>query len=260
MEVKVGIITGAAGGIGRALARVMAGAGFRLALVDRNADSLTDLNDELLDLVPADHIMCATEDCTDLAGMVAVTRECVERFGRLDAVVLNAGIEGPVSMIADIDPDQFDRVMAVNVRGPLIGLKASFPALQASGGGAVVIMSSVAGAVGTPGLSAYTTSKHAVVGLMRCAAIEGAPHNIRVNTVNPGPVETRMMRALEEGFAPEDPSQAKLGQIGLIPMNRYAYAEEVAKFTGYLLSNEASYCTGQTYYIDGGMLAGKVRL
>lgn len=260
MGEKVGIITGAAGGIGRALSVEMLRAGYLLMLVDSDTCALADLRAELVDMVPVVSISCATADCTDLTAMTRIVEDCMAQFGRLDAVVLNAGIEGPVTMIEDIDPAQFDRVLAVNVLGPLVGLKATFRALKQSGGGAVIIMSSVAGAIGTPGLSAYTTSKHAVIGLMRCAAIEGAPSNIRVNTINPGPVDSRMMRSLEEGFAPEEPSRAKQGQEGLIPAGRYARPEEVAKFVNYLLSDDASYCSGQVYFIDGAMLAGKVRL
>ena len=110
----------------------------------------------------------------------------------------NAGIEGVVQPITDYPIDVFDQVMAVNVRGVWLGLKYAIPALRARGGGSIIITSSTAGIRGSVGLSAYTTSKHAVIGLMRTAALECAPWGIRVNTVNPAPIETRMMRSLEE--------------------------------------------------------------
>ena len=120
----------------------------------------------------------------------------------MECLLANAGIEGDVKPITEQDEARFDQVMGVNVKGVFLGLKSAFPALQARGGGSIVITSSVAGVRGAARVAPYVTSKHAVMGLMRSAAAEGAPYNIRVNTVNPSPVDTRMMRSLEEGFAP----------------------------------------------------------
>jgi len=257
---KVCLITGAAGGIGRALARVLIERDFALTLVDRDEASVNDLQNEINERSLADQVICRVSDCADEASMNNIVSECVRVFGRLDSVILNAGIEGPAAYIESTPVDEFDEVMRINVRGPFLGIKASFEALKSSGGGTILITSSTSGVVGAPGLCAYTTSKHAIVGLMRCAAIEGAPRNIRVNTVHPGPVETRMMHSLEESFSPGNHEKAKQDLIALIPMSRYAKPEEVANLFSFLASDEANYITGQTYYLDGGMLAGQIKL
>ena len=125
-----------------------------------------------------------------------------ERYGGVDILLANAGIEGEVKPIVDYDEAVFDRVMNVNVKGVWLGLKSTIPAMKRRGGGSIVITSSVAGLHGTQNIAAYGTSIHAVIGLMRAAARECAALNIRVNTVNPSPVETRMMRSLEGGMGP----------------------------------------------------------
>ncbi len=152
--------------------------------------------------------------------------------------------------------------MAVNVRGVWLGLKYVIPVMRERGGGSIVITSSTAGIGGTAGLSAYVTSKHAVIGLMRTAALECAPLGIRVNTVNPAPIETRMMRSLEEmRVAAADSSevtvqQAKRASAARIPLQRYGNPEEVAKLMLFLASDESSFCTGGVYMVDGGRSAG----
>ena len=161
--------------------------------------------------------------------------------------------------------DVFDRVLAVNVRGVWLGLKYAIPAMQRRGGGSIVITSSTAGLRGTAGTSAYTTSKHAVIGLMRSAALECSALNIRVNTVNPAPIETRMMRSLEQqraenaeraGDANATPEQIKAAGASRIPLRRYGEPEEVARLMLFLASDESSFCTGGVYSVDGGVSAG----
>jgi NAD(P)-dependent dehydrogenase (short-subunit alcohol dehydrogenase family) len=142
----------------------------------------------------------------------------------------------------------------VNVKGPFLGLKAVAPAMIKRGGGSVVITSSIAGVQGAPGLSAYVTSKHAVIGLMRSAAKEFAPLGIRVNTVNPSPVETEMMRRLEKGIGGEEASaEVKAGMAARIPMQRYAEAEDIARVMLYLASDDSAFVTGSVNMADGGM-------
>jgi NAD(P)-dependent dehydrogenase (short-subunit alcohol dehydrogenase family) len=143
----------------------------------------------------------------------------------------------------------------VNVRGVWLGIKYLMPEMKKRGGGSIIITSSVAGIRGTPGVSAYITSKHAVIGLMRTAALEGAEHNIRVNTVNPSPIETRMMRSLEEGFAPGAAMHAKERIAATVPLQRYGSPEEVANLMLFLASDESRYCTGGVYMVDGGISA-----
>jgi NAD(P)-dependent dehydrogenase (short-subunit alcohol dehydrogenase family) len=158
----------------------------------------------------------------------------------LDIAILNAGIEGDVKPITDYDVDVFDRVMAVNVRGVWLGLKYCIPAISQRGGGSIVITSSVAGLRGAAYMSAYCASKHAVIGLMRTAALECAPANIRVNTVNPAPIETRMMRSLESGMAPASPEAAKAAIAQRIPLQRYGAPQEVADLMLFLATKAAT--------------------
>ena len=133
-------------------------------------------------------------------------------------------------------------------------MKLVAPLMLARGGGAIVNTSSVAGLRGAPNLSAYATSKHAVIGLMKSAAVEGAPDRIRVNTVNPGPVDTRMMSAIETGRNASDPGAARSAGVARIPLKRYGEPAEVAAMMLFLASDAASFCTGATYQVDGGSL------
>ena len=148
----------------------------------------------------------------------------------------------------------------MNVRAVWLGLKYVIPVMRHQGSGSIIITSSTAGIRGSVGLSAYTTSKHAVVGLMRTAALECAPLGIRVNTVNPAPIETRMMRSLEEMRASQaggaSVEQIKQGFARRIPLKRYGAPEEVAQLMLFLASDESSFCTGGVYMVDGGSSAG----
>jgi NAD(P)-dependent dehydrogenase (short-subunit alcohol dehydrogenase family) len=146
-------------------------------------------------------------------------------------------------------------VMSVNVKGVYLALQAVLPHLLTRGGGSVVISSSVAGLAGVPGASAYVTSKHALVGLARAAALEYAAHKIRVNTVNPAPVRSRMMDAIEHGLAPGAAVAAHQAVLATIPSGRYAEPTEIARLMLFLASDESSFCTGATYLADGGISA-----
>ena len=186
----------------------------------------------------------------------------VDRWGGIDVLLANAGIEGVLSHITDYPIDIFDRVMAVNVRGVWLGVKYAVPAMRERGGGSIVITSSTAGIGGTPEMSPYGASKHAVIGLMRTAALEYAPDGIRVNTVNPAPIETRMMRSIEEmRVAAMDDSKVttdviKQAAADRLPLQRYGEPEEVARLMLFLSSDDSSFCTGGVYMVDGGRSAG----
>ncbi len=157
--------------------------------------------------------------------------------------------------ITDYPEDMFDTVMAINVKGPFLGIKAVMPVMAANGGGSIMITSSVAGLSGSPGISAYCTSKHAVIGLMRTAALEGGALGIRCNTIHPSPVEGRMMSALEHGLNPEDHDAVKEQMLTRLPLGRYATPVEIANMALFLGSDRSSFCTGNTYVVDGGMKA-----
>jgi NAD(P)-dependent dehydrogenase (short-subunit alcohol dehydrogenase family) len=251
IEGKVAMITGAAGGIGSACARLFADEGARVLMVDREADGLAAAARAIGER--ARHLAA---DVTRAEDMQACVRAAAEQLGGLDIAVLNAGIEGEVRPIPDYPEEMFDRVIAVNLRGVWLGLKYAMPEIARRGGGSIIITSSIAGVRGRAGLSAYVASKHAVIGLMRTAALEGAPDGIRVNTVNPSPTETRMMRSLEHQRAPDDPGAVRRELERSSPQGRYAAPEEIARLMLFLASDDSAHCNGSVYMIDGGRNAG----
>ncbi len=246
---KVAVITGGAGGIGRAAGALFAAEGADVLLVDRDEAQL----DDAVASIGSNRVSGFVGDVTrsdDNRSMFACAEE---RYGGVDTFLANAGVEGDVVPITDYSEERFDQVMAVNVKGVFLGLQAAIPALARRGGGSIVITSSVAGVKGAAGVAPYVTSKHAVVGMMRSAALECAPQNIRVNTVNPSPVETRMMRSLESGLMPDDAAAAKARMEQSIPLQRYAGPDEIARVMLFLASDDSAWVTGSVYLADGGM-------
>jgi NAD(P)-dependent dehydrogenase (short-subunit alcohol dehydrogenase family) len=237
------IVTGAASGIGLAAARLFAGYGATLMLVDRD-EAVRDVADSL----PGAH-SCAA-DIADAAAFA----EVIAGFPAVDGAFNNAGIEGAGGVmlpITDYPDEEFDRVMAVNLKGLWNCLKAELPALQANGGGAIVNTASVMGWLGAGGMAAYSASKHAVVGLTRSAALEGAGLGIRVNAVLPGAVATPML--IERGFRANPGFAAAAASVH--PLGRIAEPAEVAEAAAWLLSRKASFVTGQLLAVDGGFSA-----
>jgi len=255
LEGKVAIITGGAGGIGRAAGRVYAAEGADVLLVDLDETALQQACSD----AASNKVSYFVGDITRTADNKAMVACAQQRYGGVDVFVANAGIEGEVCPLVDVDEAQYDRVMEVNVKGVFLGLQATIPAMQQRGGGSIVITSSVAGVGAAPLLSPYGASKHAVVGLMRSAAKEYAADNIRINTVNPSPVETRMMRTLESGYggdsSAEGMAQAKVNMSAQIPLQRYGNPEEIAKVMLFLASDDSSWVTGSVNMADGGMTA-----
>ncbi|MBS0242479.1 MAG: SDR family oxidoreductase [Proteobacteria bacterium] len=251
LEGKVAIITGAARGIGAAAARLFAAEGAKLMLADVLAEPLQALAKEI---GPAAAV-CPT-DVTDEASVKKLVDETVARYGRLDIALLNAGIEGKVSTLVDYPAEVFDKVIAVNVRGVWLGLKYAMKAMEKTGG-SIVITSSTSGIRATTSMSAYTASKHAVIGLMRSAALEGADHRIRVNTVNPAPIDTPMITSLEAQRGASGGENQPFAKA--IPLGRYGTPEEVAKLMLFLGSDDSNFCTGGVYMVDGGVSAGRLR-
>ena len=257
---KAAIITGGAGGIGREAGKIFSTEGASVILVDINESALQDT----VSIIGRENVSYVVADTTEPDQVQGFVNTAIERHGGIDIFIANAGIEGEFNLIVDTPVEMFDRVMSVNVRGVWLGLKYVMPVMEDRGGGSIVITSSTAGRRGSPWMAPYSTSKHAVIGLMRSAAMEGAHAGIRVNTVNPSPIETRMMRSIEEqrvssgtdGFTTSDEAHETFAQY--IPLRRYGEPEEVAKLMMFLASDESSYCTGGVYMVDGGMTAGRI--
>ena len=253
-EQSVIVITGAGGGLGAAMARRFASRGARLALLDYRSDTLETLASSL-DTADEDRLLLPC-DVSSEADVDAAFARVTEHFGQLDGAFLNAGIEGGIAPIEDYDIDMYERVMAVNVRGVFLGMQHAIRLMKPRGQGSIVLTSSLAGLRGSRKIAPYTASKHAVVGLMKSASLECASRGVRINTVNPAPIATRMIEALEEGYAPGSRDTIKEKMERAVPMRRYGQPEEVANLALFLLSDESSYITGNTYPVDGGMSAG----
>ena len=250
---RVALLTGAAGGIGQATAVRFAEEGAQLVLTDVAAAGLDEVA-ALAEKAGAE-VLTLTADVTRTVDWERIVTAARDRFGGLDILFNNAGIEGVVKPIEDYPEEMFDRVLAVNVRGVFLGMKHAVPALRARGGGVIINTSSVAGLVGNPLVCAYIASKHAVLGLTKSAGIGWGGEGIRVNAVCPSPIETRMMRSLEAGFDPDDAGRVKSEMESLIPVGRYGTPEEVAALVAFLCSDEARFINGAIYTIDGGMTA-----
>jgi len=248
---KVAMITGAAGGIGAATAKRFIADGARVMLVDLPDSKLEAVSASL----PKDLVAFTAANVSDPASIERCMQATVERFGGLDIMFANAGIEGRVGPLVGCSVEDFDRVVAVNLRGAFLSIKYAAPLIAKRGGGAILVTSSVAGLVGAGGLGPYCATKHGVMGLVKCAAVELAPQNIRVVAINPGPIENRMMRSIEEQASPADPSAVKAGFSAMVAMRRYGTNEEIANLAAFLASEEASYCTGNAYVADGGFVA-----
>jgi NAD(P)-dependent dehydrogenase (short-subunit alcohol dehydrogenase family) len=251
LDGRVAIITGGSGGIGRAAGNKFAAEGAKVLLVDLDESALKSA----VDAIGANNASSVCADVTSDDDTRRYVKTAVERYGGVHIYLANAGVEGTFKPITEYSLEVFDRVIAVNVRGVWLGLKHVIPVMAKGGGGSIVVTSSTAGIQGYAGGSAYVTSKHAVIGMMRTAALECAPLKIRVNTVNPSPIETRMMRSIEEQLAPGHPGQAKEQFQGTIPLGRYGQPEEVADVMLFLASDQSRFCTGGVYMVDGGVSA-----
>jgi NAD(P)-dependent dehydrogenase (short-subunit alcohol dehydrogenase family) len=244
---KVAVITGGAGSIGKATAKLFLAHGAKVMLVDLGEDALKEAVAEL----GSDNVAYTVADVTKFADAENYAQKTVDKFGAIDVFFNNAGIEGVVKPLTEYPEDVFDKVLAVNVKGVWFGNKAVYPKMN--DGGSIIISSSVAGLSGTAGTLAYTTSKHAVIGLMKVSALEFAERKVRVNTVNPSPVDNRMMRSLEEGFAPGHAAAVKADLEKTIPLARYAQPEEISAMVLFLASDDSKFITGTYNRVDGGM-------
>ena len=243
---KVVLVTGGGGGIGRASALAFARAGAKVAVTDRDVLAGEETTAQVRAL-GAEAVFIAA-DVMQAAQVQAMVAQVVAHFGRLDCAFNNAGIEEEHLRLADCEEATFDRIMGVNVKGVWLCMKYQIAQMLTQGGGAIVNTASVAGLVGAPKMSAYSASKHAVMGLTKSAAVEYGRKGIRVNAVCPGVIRTPM---LDRAIA-ADPKVATT-VAGAHPIGRIGEADEVAAVVLWLSSDAASFVTGLAHTVDGGL-------
>ena len=247
---KVALITGAGNGIGRATALAFAARGAKVVVVDRDAAgaerTAATIKQQGGEARP--HVA----DVTKSADVQAYVKAALDAYGRIDCFFNNAGIEGKVAPIAEYDEAVFDEVLGVNVKGVFLGLRHVLPVMLKQKAGAVVNTASIAGLVGTPGMAAYAASKHAVIGLTKAVSGEVARSGVRVNAVCPGPIDTRMISAIEAQIEPANPGSVRDRYHAALPLGRYGTPEEVANVVLFLCSGLASNINGAQYVVDGG--------
>jgi 3alpha(or 20beta)-hydroxysteroid dehydrogenase len=251
MDHEMGVVTGAGGDIGLAVCRELGHRKRAVLCVDRDEALATKAAEAVTKAGGVAEVFVA--DVTDEAQVNAYADKARSLWGETRFFFNNAGIEGHEGPLNTYPLEVWDRVMAVNLRGVFLGLKAMFHPMRHAEIARIVNTASVAGMIGTPNLAAYGASKHAVIGLTKTAAAEYAPHDIAVNAVCPGPVESGMMRRIEEGVAPGAAEAAKQAYAARIPAHRYAALDEVADLACYLLLDSPMYLTGQAVALDGGM-------
>jgi 3alpha(or 20beta)-hydroxysteroid dehydrogenase len=244
LEGKVAIVTGGARGMGAATVRMFVAEGATVVIADRLADAGNMLAGEL-----GAAAVFVEHDVTDEAAWVRLTTDTLARHGRIDALVNNAGVLA-FAPIETVDPADFDRVFGVNVKGPLLGMKHVGQAMREAKQGAIVNISSVDGLRGANALAIYSSSKWALRGLTKTAALEFGPHGVRVNSVHPGGVDTDM------GNPQAQRGDERNWSYGRVPLQRIGEPGEVAAASLFLCSDEASYITGAELAVDGGWAAG----
>lgn len=249
-ESKVALVTGASSGIGKATAQAFAAEGYATVLADLDLEggqhAVSEIGDERGECM---FVRCDVADEQDVQALI---EKITGRFGRLDAAFNNAGIEGAQASTADSTTENFDRVMAVNLRGVWLCVREEIrQMLRQDDGGSIVNCSSVAGLIGLPNIPAYVASKHGVIGLTRSAALEVAKQKIRVNAVCPGAIETPMLDRYMAGT-----EGGRESMLQTEPVGRIGNPEEIASAVLWLCSSGASFTTGQALAVDGGWTAG----
>jgi NAD(P)-dependent dehydrogenase (short-subunit alcohol dehydrogenase family) len=243
----VALVAGASKGIGAGTAEAFAQAGAAVVLGARNLDALNEVADRIRKA--GGQALARRTDVSDAESMRELVDAALREYGRLDAAFNNATDHPLPAPLADIDPDEFDRSIAVDVRGTFLGMKYQIPAmLRSAGGGAIVNMASLAGVTGVANLAAYVAGKAGIIGLTKTAALDYADHGIRVNAVAPGPILTHHLERAGE--------QAQQAAAKAPPMRRIGSVAEVANTVLWLCSDQSSFITGTVIPIDGGQSAG----
>lgn len=250
---KVALITGAGNGIGRAAALGFSARGAKVVVVDRDVPAGEGTAGAIRQ--QGGEALFVAADVTRSADVKAYVDRTVEAFGGIHCFFNNAGIEGKVAPIAEYDEDMFDAIMGVNVKGVFLGLRHVLPVMIRQGSGAVVNTASVAGITGSPGMSAYVASKHAVIGITKTAAGEVGRQGIRINAVCPGPVDTRMIHDIAAQVSPHNAEAVTARYKAAIPSGKFSSAEDIANMVLFLCSDLAGNITGGQYVVDGGRTA-----
>lgn len=251
LQNKTALITGGASGMGRAAATLFVAEGARVLIVDRDEKLLEQVQGE----IGSANLLIYTADLRKPAHITDYSKFALDRFGHIDAAVFNAGICGVNTPLEQYPEEVFDEVLAVNLKAVWHGMRAVVPSMKARKSGSIMFTSSIQGLSALPGTTAYTTTKHALVGMMKGAALELAPFNVRVNTIHPGYVATPMMDSIHKAVMPDAPDKFEHAISQTVPMKRYARAEEIARLMLFLASDDSTYSTGACFAADGGILA-----
>lgn len=252
MAEEIAVVTGAASGIGASVARRLAERGAHVALLDRDERGLRGTRESIAASGGASSVH--TLDVTDDDGMATAIRFIRDMWGRITTVVACAGIE-TMGDVTTVDPADWKRTLDVNVTGTYLTARHTIPVLIDSGGGTFTVIASDAGVWGAQGYAAYCASKHAVIGLVKCMALDHGPQGIRCNAICPGFVETPMADRI---FAGASQGEREFF-MSTVPLGRFARPDEVAAAVAHLSSTEASYANGLVYRLDGGSTAGYYR-
>jgi NAD(P)-dependent dehydrogenase (short-subunit alcohol dehydrogenase family) len=247
LDGKVAVITGAAGVIGSATARLLAERGARIVAVDRNEQ---DLKAAIRDLPASAQALAVTADVTSEEAVAGYVRAATDKFGTIDVFYNNAGIEGDIAPITKYPLETFRRVLDVNVVAVFLGMKHVLPVMLKHNKGSIINTASIAGLIGSPDIAVYSASKHAVIGLTKSAALQYARDNIRVNALCPGVTRTAMVEAV---MATSSEVRSILENHS--PLGRLARPEEMAEAAIWLASDKSSFVNAHALVVDGGSVA-----
>jgi NAD(P)-dependent dehydrogenase (short-subunit alcohol dehydrogenase family) len=252
MAGKVALITGGSSGIGRSAGVLFARKGARVVVAARR----TAEGDETVQMIreAGGEARFVQTDVSHAAAVQALVNTCVAEYGRLDYAVNNAGIEGSIVPMIDYSEDDWDAIISINLKGVWLCMKAEIVQMQQYGGGAIVNVSSIGGLIGFPRMGPYVATKHGIIGLTKTAALEYATHNIRVNVICPGLIDTPMADRFVEGMQAGGIDAEQI-LMSLAPLKRRGTPEEIAEAAVWLCSDAASYVTGHAMVVDGGFMA-----